>query len=176
MSIHQDQVNQQAKSRLSEWQIDGIVNCHRAGIKENVICKTMNLSPSTVSTVIKRAGSKGTGLLRKRSGAPLKMDNRDQRRLARQLRSAPLLPMKNHLKLWCDADPSISMDTFRKYMKLIGSQSYKTVHKPALTPEHKLKRLSWCLDKVGWGQNSGERLFGPMSPNSWFSVMMVALG
>ncbi|KAL0137684.1 Homeodomain-like DNA binding domain-containing transcription factor [Mucor lusitanicus] len=113
----------------------------------------MRLHPSTVSTFIKRAGKQGIGIPSKRSGAQPKLNARDQRQLVgRQLRLAPRLPMKNHLKLWCDTHIKISMDSFKKYMKDIGFASYKAAaHKPSLADTQKLRKLEWCMDKISWG-------------------------
>ncbi|CEP11410.1 hypothetical protein [Parasitella parasitica] len=125
MNVLSDKTNVPKRKDLTEWQIGGIVNCSRAGVKQSVICKTMGLSPSTVHDVLLRAGKTGDGIPRKRSGGAKALNKRDERALVCQVRAEPLKPMKYHLGAWCEGHTKISIDTFRKYLKGNGFQSYK---------------------------------------------------
>ncbi|CEP14303.1 hypothetical protein [Parasitella parasitica] len=151
MNVLSDKTNVPKRKDLTEWQIGGIVNCSRAGVKQSVICKTMGLSPSTVHDVLLRAGKTGDGIPRKRSGGAKALNKRDERALVCQVRAEPLKPMKYHLGAWCEGHTKISIDTFRKYLKDNGFQSYKAAHKPSLSTRHMENRLKWCSGKANWG-------------------------
>ncbi|CEP15733.1 hypothetical protein [Parasitella parasitica] len=131
---------------FTEWQI-GYSQLSRAG----VICKTMGLSPSTVHDVLLRAGKTGDGIPCKRSGGAKALKKRDERALVRQVCAEPLKPMKYHLGAWCEGHTKISIDTFRKYSKDNGFESYKAAHKPSLSIKHMENRLKWYSGKTGWG-------------------------
>ncbi|CEP10971.1 hypothetical protein [Parasitella parasitica] len=153
MNVLSDKTNTPKRKELAEWQIGGIVNCSRAGVKQSVICKTRGLSPNTVHDVLLRAGKTGDGIPRKRSGGGKALNKRDERALVRQVRAKPLKPMKYHLGAWCEGHTQISIDTFRKYLKNNGFKSYKAAYKPSLSTRHMENRLKWCSGKANWGHD-----------------------
>ncbi|CEP15792.1 hypothetical protein [Parasitella parasitica] len=109
MNVISDITNVPKRKELTEWQLGGIVNCSRAGFKQNMICKKMALSQSTVHDVLLRAGKTGDGTPRKRSGGAKAMNKRDERAFVCQVRAEPLKPMEYHLGAWCEGHTKIRL-------------------------------------------------------------------
>ena len=79
---------------LSKDLRDKVVERHRSGDGENNILKALNISWSTVKTIIKKWKAYGTIKTLPRSGRPSKLDDQARRKLIREATKRPMATLK----------------------------------------------------------------------------------
>lgn len=110
--------------QLGQDKVKTIIAMRRSGVMPSPIAQSLDANLESVYTILKKA-KKGQETYKKRPGRTPKLNEREQRMLARQVRGAPMLSIKEHLQLWNDIHTNINYKTFRIYLKNMGFDSDK---------------------------------------------------
>ncbi|KFM59538.1 Transposable element Tc1 transposase, partial [Stegodyphus mimosarum] len=122
------------------------------------IVREFNVPKSTVSRVCREYLISGiTSHHGQRSGQPPALNDRDQRRLRRVVsvhRQATLRQITEEINVGRTRD--VSDRTLRRNLSSLGYASRRPTRGPLLTARHRLQRLSWAREHIGWSLNEGK--------------------
>ena len=94
-----------------------------------------------------------------RVGRPMKLGDRDQRVLAREIRKNHIQPMALIREEFQQASGSIvSMNSIHKEAHLLGFYGRAAAHKPLITKSNRAARLMWCKAHRNWTVDQWKRV------------------
>lgn len=124
---------------------ENVISNRADGFSYGQIAKKYNLQKSTVQSICIKKALTG---LKKRRGAPRKIDDRGSRRLLRQIMSGELDTAQELAKK--NTEFKASSETMRRMLKRSGMVAATKVKKPMLTRRHKANRLNFAQVHRHW--------------------------
>lgn len=141
-----------ARRELTDFERGMLVGARRMGHSIADIVSEFNIPRSTVSRVCREYGISGiTSHHGQRSGRPPALNDRDRRRLCRIVnvnRHATLRQITAGINVGRTRD--VSDRTVRRNLSSLGYGSRRPTRVPLLTARHRLQRLSWAREHIGW--------------------------
>ena len=111
------------------------------------IGRNLNVSRTTVQTVLQRLQTTPSGVNKPRSGMPSIITPRASRALLRHVRNNPKTTWK---QLKRDTDLDVSRETLLRTLKAHGISHWLALRRPHLTPEITKIRLKWAREHEHW--------------------------
>ena len=141
-----------ARRELTDFERGMLVGARRMGHAISEIVREFNIPRSTVSRVCREYEISGiTSHHGQRSGRPPALKDRDRRRLQRVVnsnRQATLRQITAEINVGRTMD--VSARTVRRNLDFLGYSSRIPTRVPLLTERHRLQRLSWAREHIGW--------------------------
>jgi transposase len=135
-------------NELTPYQRGLIVGASDWGAKPMQLSHITHIPPSTIKRTINKAAirdNKGNSL--PRSGRPKKIEERDKRRILREVRTHPKQAYKatiQHLSL------DITHRTLSRFLDIYNIKKWRAAKRPKLTREYAIQPLQWAIDHVDW--------------------------
>ncbi|GIY56940.1 hypothetical protein CDAR_86611 [Caerostris darwini] len=141
-----------ARRELTDFERGMLVGARRMGHAISEIVREFNIPRSTVSRVCREYEISGiTSHHGQRSGRPPAFNDRDRRRLQRVVNSntqATVRQITAEINVGRTRD--LSVRTVRRNLAFLGYSSRRPTRVPLLTERHRLQRLSWAREHIGW--------------------------
>lgn len=136
------------QKELSEDLRSKIVDLHKAGKGYKVISKTLEIHQSTVRQTIYKWRQFGTVATLPRSGRPVKMTPRAQRRLINEVKKQPRVTAKDLKASLVQANICVHESTVRKTLNKQGVYGRTPRRKPLLTKKNIAARLKFAKEHI----------------------------
>ena len=115
-----------------------------------------NLHRQTIYSTLKRTPKRPpSGESLSREGRPSKINERDGRRILREVRT---FPKHTYNQVILDLGLDITPRTLSRYLDDFGIKKWRAAKRPELTEDHAKVRLQWALDHVDWGWSEWARV------------------
>ena len=147
------------RSDISDSTVTAIIALKQRGVPHKEIAAQVECSPSTVSKVLRREGSRRSNCGRKRVTTL-----RDDRKLQRIVRQSRFSSVNELAQQWNKAGVESSERTCHRRLVEMGYRSRVPLEKPLLSTRQKQKRLQWCRERRYWtAEEWGKVLFSDES-------------
>ena len=141
-----------ARRELTDFERSMVCGACRMGHSISEIVREFNIPRSTVSRVSREYLLSGvTSHHGQRSGRPPALTDRDQRRARRIVTdNRQATPREITAGINEGRTTDVSVRTVRRNLALMGYGSRRPTRVPLLTERHRLQRLTWARDHLGW--------------------------
>lgn len=132
------------------------------GNSYHVISKLMELSYSTVRSIILKFQETGSIKNKKRDGCPKKLKNEDIKLLKQNVfqdRESRTMSLRDiSTKLNSMIETKISQTTVRHALKAQGIKCHPAAIKPFISEVNAAKRVAWCKERINWKIKDWEKV------------------
>jgi hypothetical protein len=142
--------NSRRGPELTPYQRGRILGAATLGRTPTRIADVENWPISTIKSTIELDLERNNGQSKPRSGRPKLYNDRDERRILRQVR---LFPKCTHADVRKACAVTLCDSTLKTILKKYGIANWRGKRRPELTEEVAAKRLAWCLVRKDWTVN-----------------------
>ena len=164
-------MNSIMKSKEHTKQVrDKVVEKFKAGLGYKKISQALNISRSTVQSIIKKWKEYGTTANLPRHGRPPKLTCRTRRALIRDAAKTPMVTLEELQRSTAQVGESVHRTTISRALHKSGLYGRVARRKPLLKESHKKSRLQFARSHVGdtanvwkkvlWSDETKMELFG----------------
>lgn len=149
---------------------DKVVEKFKAGLGYKKISQALNISRSTVQSIIQKWKKYGTTANLPRHGRPPKLTERARRALVREAAKRPMITLEELQKSTAQVGESVHRTTISRALHKSGLHGRVARRKPLLKERHKKSRLQFAKSHVGdtanmwkkvlWSDETKIELFG----------------
>ncbi|CAB1432769.1 unnamed protein product [Pleuronectes platessa] len=149
---------------------DKVVEKYEAGLGYKKISRALNISLSTIKSIIRKWKEYGTTANLPRGGRPPKLKSRTRRKLIREATRRPMVTLEELQRSTAEVGESVHRTTISRLLHKSGLYGRVARRKPLLKGIHKKSRLEFARSHVGdtanmwkkvlWSDETKIELFG----------------